>query len=416
MKKIIIGFWLLAVVWTAHAQNCGAERFYQSGGKPCAAQIDAVKCINLDITDSFDFDGLEMQFIWDMGDGQEENGLEIQHCYDKAGRYTASLTVVDEVTKVVMKDELLVDVYIRGEFSLVMTQPNVMAGEAFSPEYELLHPENYEVKSYYWSYGDGRFSCDSLPEITYSSANKFPLVFNVELINQTDLVYLCQQMEIEARMPDPTGGGLEAYFEGLKSDSRFLEDPAQYQIMRESETGIEMISSIDDIEAGDNHYLLVFKGNRLMKSEPFTVDPSATNLDKNTALQTAANSALEQKPDNLLPVLFELNTSEFSKKMKKTLDKNIEVLKEYEFLQVMIGCYTHTGGSYSRNLSLSVDRSQLIKSYLVAGGIEESRLLLGDPSVHRSLINTCVTQGCDYEDENLNRRADFKILGLNSDQ
>ncbi|MEP4533763.1 MAG: PKD domain-containing protein [Cyclobacteriaceae bacterium] len=416
MKKIIVCIWFLSLIPTAQAQDCAADRFYQSGGKPCASQMSAVKCVNLDITDSFDFDGLEMQFIWDMGDGQEENGLEIQHCYEKAGRYTASLTVIDEVTKVVMKDELQVDVYIRGAFSLTLNEANVMAGEPFTPEYELVYPENYKVKSYYWSYGDGRFSCDANPEITYPASNKFPLVFNVELVNQTDLVYLCEQMEIDAKMPDPTGGDLASYFNGLKSDSRFLEDPAQFHILRETDKGFDQVNSIDSIGSGANHYLLVFKGNRLMRSDAFQVDASATNLSKNNVLKAAANSALNKKPTYLVPVFFELNTSGFSKKMKKNLSRNIDILNEYPFLSVMIGCYTHTGGSFSRNIELSRDRSQLIKSYMVAEGIEESRLVLGDPTAQRSLINTCVTLGCDYEEEALNRRADFKILGLNNNQ
>lgn len=414
-KNYLLGLIALLLVSAnicAQNPNCGASEFYNGGAKPCADYFEPVKCINLDITDSFDFDGLEMDFIWDMGDGQTKNGLEIKHCYEKAGRYTASLTVVDLVTKVVMKDELKVDVYIRGEFSLAFNEMDVQAGKAFEPTYDLSYPDGYEVSNYYWSYGDGRFSCEEKPQITYNSANEFPLVFNVEVIKETDVVYLCQQVLIDAKLPDPTGGSLNAYFNQLEVGSRFLQSLAQYQIIELKDKKYNLINNVDDMKPGNSYNLLVFKGNYVIRSDAFEVKDNSTDMEKNELIKAAAESILDKKPIQFQPSVFELNTSEITKKVRKPLDKNVELLNQYPFLQIMVGSYTHTGGSYNKNIGLSRDRSELIKSYLVEEGIDESRILVADPSEQRALINTCVTKGCDYEDEALNRRSDFKVLGI----
>jgi outer membrane protein OmpA-like peptidoglycan-associated protein len=414
-KNNLVGFIALLLVSTSTwAQNleCEASDFYNGGGKPCNDYIEPVKCVNLDITDSFDFDGLEMDFIWDMGDGQTEKGLEVKHCYEKGGRYTASLTVVDLVTKVTMKDELKVDVYIRGEFSLSFDEMNVQAGEAFEPTYSLSYPEGYEASNYFWSYGDGRFSCEEKPQITYNSANEFPLVFNVELVKETDVVYMCQQVLIDAKLADPTGGNLNEYFNNLEVESRFLQSIAHYQIIESKEKTFNLVNSINELQPGSSYNLLVFKGNIVIRSESFIVSDTSTDVEKNELLLQAASSILDKKPTHYATVVFELNNSEITKKVRKPLDKNVEMLNAYPFLQIMVGSYTHTGGSYSKNITLSRDRSQLIKSYLVKEGIDENRILIADPANQRALINTCVTKGCDYEDESLNRRSDFKVLGI----
>ncbi len=414
-KNNLIGLVVLLLLSAnIRAQNikCGASEFYNAGAKPCTDYIAPVKCINLDITDSYDFDGLEMDFIWDMGDGQIKNGLEVKHCYEKEGQYTASLTVVDLVTKVEMKDELNVDVQIRGEFSLAFNEMEVQAGEAFEPVYDLSYPEGYKVSNYYWSFGDGSFSCEEKPQITYISANEFPLVFNVELVKETDVVFLCQQVLVDVKLPDPTGGSLNDYFNQLEVGSRFLQSVAKYQIVESKDKKYNLVNNIDDLKAGRSYNLLVFKGNYVIRSETFEVKSNSTGLEKNQLLKEAAVSILDKKPIQFEPAVFELNTSEITKKVKKPLDNNVELLNQYPFLQIAVGSYTHTGGSYNKNIGLSRDRSQLIKSYLVDEGIDESRILVADPAKQRALINTCVTTGCDYEDEALNRRSDFKVLGI----
>ncbi|WP_421892050.1 PKD domain-containing protein [Marinoscillum sp.] len=417
MKRLrilsVIFLIMMIMVMNTSAQDCGAERFYISGGKACTDYIEPLKCINLDITQSYDFDGLEMEFMWKMGDGQTQEGLEIKHCYQKPGKYEASLTVTDLVTKVVMEDELQVDVFIRGEFSLGFNEMEPKAGAAFVPDYTLSFPDNFTPTNYFWSLGDGRFECGTQPEVVYYSANRFPLILNVELVDKTDTVYMCAQKLLDVKLPDPTGGDLEAYFDQLKVSSRFLQGSSKYQILENLNGVYNQVNAMDSMKVGPVYSLLVFKGNFLIESDPFRVGSSDTNLQKYEALKAAAQTILSKKPTMFKPVIFELNATEFSKKVKKSINANVLLLQKYSFLQVLIGSYTHTGGSYSRNITLSNNRTREVRDYMVEAGIEASRLIPADPSDQRALINTCVTKGCDYEDESLNRRTDFKIMGLN---
>ncbi|RED98981.1 PKD domain-containing protein [Marinoscillum furvescens] len=407
---VLTGF--LAVSIFSYAQEgCGAQDFYERGAAACTDYIEPVKCINLDITESFDFDGLEMDFSWDMGDGTQKKGLEVEHCYEKAGKYNAALTVTDLVTKVVMENELEVDVYIRGEFALAMEPVEVKVQEPFTPTYELKHPKNYELEAYYWSFGDGRFSCEKNPEITYSTAAEYALVLNVVLRNDTDIIHLCAQQLLKAEMADPTGGRLEDYFDGLEVPSRFLATPVAYRIVQQQGDSYQTVAQ-EGIAGGESYALLVYRGSQMFLSDEFTIPEGADATTQRELMTAAAAGVLEQQPIEFRSLYFELNTSGLTKKMKKALNKNADLMKAYPFLSFVVGSYTHTGGDYERNVRLSRSRSQLVREYLISEGVAAAQLSVADPAVQRALINTCVTRGCDYEDESLNRRTDFKVTGL----
>lgn len=402
---------LIACFQSFAQEDCGAQAFYENGGEACTDSIDPVKCINLDITESFDFDGLDMDFAWDMGDGTQKKGLEVEHCYEKAGKYEAALTVTDLVTKVAMENELEVDVYIRGAFSLAMHPIAVKVQESFTPTYDLTFPENYDLMAYYWSFGDGRFACDASPEIIYSTAASYALVLNVVLKNDTDIIHLCAQQMVKVEMADPTGGRLEDYFEELEVSSRFLASPVAYQIVQQQGATYSTVPQ-EGLAGGETYALLVYRGSQMFLSSEFTIPEQADASAQRALLTAAAAKVLEQKPIEFRSLFFELNTSGLTKKMKKSLQKNAALMQAYPFLSFVIGSYTHTGGDYERNVRLSRSRSQLVQAYLISEGVNADQLAIADPAAQRALINTCVTRGCDYEDESLNRRTDFKVTGL----
>ena len=52
-------------------------------------------CFTFDATKSFDPEKQKLTYLWNFGDGQTSDQPVVQHCYDKAGNYTVSLTVKD---------------------------------------------------------------------------------------------------------------------------------------------------------------------------------------------------------------------------------------------------------------------------------------------------------------------------------
>ncbi len=78
-----------------------------SGGK------DQIVCpgseVSFDASASIDGDGQITQYRWNFGDGHEQEGKVVKHRYEKAGRYHARLTVVDDThTKCAAKEDTVV--------------------------------------------------------------------------------------------------------------------------------------------------------------------------------------------------------------------------------------------------------------------------------------------------------------------
>ncbi len=73
------------IVNTKPVANGGTDRIASAG-----------EATLYDATSSFDVDGKLTNYRWDFGDGSIENGVKVQHSYQKPGHYNAILTVTDD--------------------------------------------------------------------------------------------------------------------------------------------------------------------------------------------------------------------------------------------------------------------------------------------------------------------------------
>ena len=54
------------------------------------------ECYNFKGSASADPDGEIVSYVWNLGDGNEKVGPEIEYCYKESGSYTVTLTVTDD--------------------------------------------------------------------------------------------------------------------------------------------------------------------------------------------------------------------------------------------------------------------------------------------------------------------------------
>ncbi len=407
---------ICGALWShTFGQEVGCEdaksRFLDFSGD-CISKIASNNCVNLDITDSYDFEGKEFVFKWDMGDGTILEGLNINHCYSNPGLYIARLSLEDPITKAVIQEEAEIDVVIKGSFELTMGPlEDVRTDIEESASFTLDYPDSaYQIKYTNWDFGDGNFSCDENPSYSYSKTGTYYRSLLVRLESSIDQVILCASDSVTVKLADPTAGMLTDAIAQIEIESRFLEDKPAYFLMKKTGDTYKEVEGQDELTGNTTYRIITYRGNLIYDSKDVTVPDGADLKAVQTIISEKTMQQAEGSPSKLQAMFFELDQNELSRKIKKTLDDNVELLQSLPMMDVEIGVYTTSGGSYNKGVALSIKRAELIKQYMVDEGIASERIKVSSPKTSRSLINSCLTgSDCDYVDESLNRRADFKL-------
>lgn len=98
------------------------------------------------------------------------------------------------------------------------------------------------------------------------------------------------------------------------------------------------------------------------------------------------------------------------------LDKVVALMKEFPAMQIELSSHTDCRGTILANDELSTKRAQACVNYLIANGIDKSRLTAIGYG-ERRLVNNCTCEGkqkstCTDEEHAANRRTEFKIVKL----
>jgi outer membrane protein OmpA-like peptidoglycan-associated protein len=102
---------------------------------------------------------------------------------------------------------------------------------------------------------------------------------------------------------------------------------------------------------------------------------------------------------------FEFDSAAIRDVSKPILDRAIEVLEEYPDIRIEIVGHTDSQGTEEHNLELSKNRAEAVKDYLVAGGIDESRLETRGAGESEPII-----KDESPEAQARNRRTEFKNI------
>lgn len=103
-------------------------------------------------------------------------------------------------------------------------------------------------------------------------------------------------------------------------------------------------------------------------------NPLLMNLKESEISEAAFNSAGVGSKFNLNRIFFEFNSSGLLAVSYAELDKLAGILKAKPSLRIEIRGHTDNVGSESYNKSLSIKRAQAVYDYLLAAGIEKSRM------------------------------------------
>jgi len=150
--------------------------------------IRKVKCDSLQINNycyefydenAVKFDTIPFKYQWDFGDGVQAEGVKADHCFKGAGKYSIRLDVVNLVTKEVKKNEKTIDLEIKDiEQPYISGQDVCNIGKQIKLSADSTNLPGWNIKQYYWNFGDETVAIGKEVEKTFIKAGNF----NIQLI------------------------------------------------------------------------------------------------------------------------------------------------------------------------------------------------------------------------------------------
>ncbi len=139
----------------------------------------------------------------------------------------------------------------------------------------------------------------------------------------------------------------------------------------------------------------------------------AQEAQAKTDAENKIKTDLENKIKNVGYANFDLNSSYLNSESHAVLDKLVKVLTEHTGLHLEVSSHTDSRGKSSYNKWLSDRRVKRTIDYLIAKGIDETRLKSASFG-EENLLNECDDNTyCPEEKHRINRRSEFKIIKFN---
>lgn len=152
---------------------------------------------------------------------------------------------------------------------------------------------------------------------------------------------------------------------------------------------------------------------KCMSDEEAAIAKSAKETQRITALlpNTKEFIVKDQKVlINLNTIYFDFDKFNIRKDAEVELEKVVTLLNKYPKIKIALGSHTDSMADDRYNYELSENRANSTKQWIVAKGIEESRLSAKGYG-EKQLVNKCANNiSCSDEEHQLNRRTEFVII------
>ena len=127
--------------------------------KGCHPMEEPVNCFLFYETQSRGEDTIPILYQWDFGDGSVGYGHEVEHCYDRPGKYLARLSVVDKITKKRREDvaSYMVEV-VEQQYPSITAPDSCVIGEEITLSGLRTHIPGFQPQEYYWDLGNGQLA------------------------------------------------------------------------------------------------------------------------------------------------------------------------------------------------------------------------------------------------------------------
>ncbi|PJJ08002.1 WD40 repeat protein [Flavobacterium sp. 1] len=141
----------------------------------------------------------------------------------------------------------------------------------------------------------------------------------------------------------------------------------------------------------------------------------AKKKERTAAIVVAEKDVVKDK-DRLIiktdPIYFDYNMWYIRKESKKILNRVVELMKKYPEMVVEIGSHTDNRGTVKFNTTLSQNRADATRDYILEQGISKNRIQAKGYGESVPIVKCIPDNSCDEEQHELNRRSEFVIKNL----
>ena len=141
----------------------------------------------------------------------------------------------------------------------------------------------------------------------------------------------------------------------------------------------------------------------------------AKKKERTAAIVVAEKDVVKDK-DRLIiktdPIYFDYNMWYIRKESKKILNRVVELMKKYPEMVVEIGSHTDNRGTVKFNATLSQNRADATRTYILEQGISKNRIQAKGYGETVPIVKCIPEDSCDEEQHELNRRSEFVIKNL----
>jgi len=166
-------------------RNIYYKKIKLSGSPPNAAIVSskpyglAPLTVDFNASNSWDENGAIIKYKWDFGDGARAEREKVSYTYEETGKYTASLTVVDNDFR---KDTAHKQIVVSDGEPLASISASLNKGLVplkVTFDASLSEDVDGNISSYDWNFGDGSSGWGKVVTHIYKNAGKFTAVLKV---------------------------------------------------------------------------------------------------------------------------------------------------------------------------------------------------------------------------------------------
>lgn len=423
----------------------------------CAEQQENNYCYQFSEEAGVKPDGLPLRYEWDLGDGHKANGLEARHCYKGPGRYSVKLNLVDTLNNGVFFNqatyELVLDDIHQPYINAI---DSARAGRPVALDAYASYLPDWPVEELRWDLGDG--TIEEGRKLLHTWREPGDYTVKLDAIGTPDStgrvphhcvtrsIHVIQRFKdvaddaVYTMYKDARGNAHEFTYQSLPHDA-FNMDLTDAEDVSFT---VELFASKERLSLNDPRFMEVRKlfpvyerfdpvrgvytysvGEAKTLSEMYEVYKKVKELhfldaevmaiepEKLTDMSALASLSLEELNNTTVrtsTVNFDFDKASIKKGSEEALEQVKSLLYEHADLDVVIEAHTDSKGKGDYNMKLAQRRAQAIVDWLIAHGVEASRMTaVGFGEDHPIASN-------DHEiGRGQNRRVEFRMV-MRADQ